>query len=100
MEFVRFPRTVPGDPIFRSVPQNPAGQLAEGQSGPTALEGRTRPLMHCYTKFFLHRKEVIHPHVLVGIPCFDLTPITGPALGAAPPCGSGWRLRALQAFMV
>lgn len=26
------------------------------------------------------RKEVIHPHVLVGVPCYDLTPITGPAL--------------------
>ena len=29
---------------------------------------------------FLPRKEVIHPHVPVGIPCYDLTPITGPAL--------------------
>jgi hypothetical protein len=28
--------------------------------------------------FFL-RKEVIHPHVLVGIPCYDLTPIISPA---------------------
>ena len=27
---------------------------------------------------FLLRKEVIHPHVLVGIPCYDLTPITSP----------------------
>lgn len=34
--------------------------------------------------FLLHRKEVIHPLVLEGIPCFDLTPITGPALDAAP----------------
>ena len=33
--------------------------------------------------FFLLRKEVIHPHVLVGIPCYDLTPITSPTLGAA-----------------
>ena len=30
--------------------------------------------------FFLHRKEVIHPHVPVGIPCYDLTPITSPTL--------------------
>ena len=30
--------------------------------------------------FFLHRKEVIHPHVLVGIPCYDFTPITCPTL--------------------
>ena len=28
----------------------------------------------------LHRKEVIHPHVLVGIPCYDLTPIICPTL--------------------
>jgi len=31
-------------------------------------------------EFFLHRKEVIHPHVPVGIPCYDLTPITSPTL--------------------
>ena len=24
------------------------------------------------------RKEVIHPHVPVGIPCYDLTPVIGP----------------------
>ena len=30
------------------------------------------------------RKEVIHPHVPVGIPCYDLTPITDPALDASP----------------
>ena len=33
--------------------------------------------------FLLRRKEVIHPLVLEGIPCFDLTPITRPALDAA-----------------
>ena len=49
---------------------------------------------------FLRRKEVIHPLVLEGIPCFDLTPITGPALGAASPCGLGSRFRALPALMV
>ena len=27
---------------------------------------------------FLLRKEVIHPHVPVGIPCYDLTPIIDP----------------------
>ena len=32
------------------------------------------------TKFKLNPlQEVIHPHVLVGIPCYDLTPITSPA---------------------
>ena len=29
---------------------------------------------------FLPRKEVIHPHVLVGIPCYDFTPIICPTL--------------------
>ena len=29
---------------------------------------------------FLPRKEVIHPHVLVGIPCYDFTPIIHPTL--------------------
>ena len=33
-----------------------------------------------YAFFFLLRKEVIHPHVPVGIPCYDLTPIIGPTL--------------------
>ena len=45
----------------------------------TALGFRqTRPLVHCLRYSLLHRKEVIHPHVLVGIPCYDLTPITSP----------------------
>ena len=30
------------------------------------------------TLYFLLRKEVIHPHVPVGIPCYDLTPVIGP----------------------
>ncbi len=29
--------------------------------------------------YFLLRKEVIHPHVPVGIPCYDLTPVIDPA---------------------
>ena len=48
----------------------------------------------------LLRKEVIHPHVPVGIPCYDLTPITSPALGASLPYGLGQRLQALPALMV
>ena len=32
---------------------------------------------------FLLRKEVIHPHVLVGIPCYDFTPIICPTLGGS-----------------
>ena len=33
--------------------------------------------------FFLHRKEVIHPHLPVGIPCYDFTPIIYPTLGSS-----------------
>ena len=31
-----------------------------------------------FSPLFLLRKEVIHPHVPVGIPCYDLTPVIGP----------------------
>ena len=39
---------------------------------------------------FLLRKEVIHPHVPVGIPCYDLTPVIDPTfdgflLAVGPP---------------
>ena len=43
----------------------------------------------------LHRKEVIHPHLPVGIPCYDLSPVTSPILGDPLPCGLGYRLRIL-----
>ena len=45
--------------------------------------------------FFLHRKEVIHPHVPVGIPCYDFTPVTGPTLVGPLPCGLGYHFRVL-----
>ena len=32
---------------------------------------------------FLLRKEVIHPHLPVGIPCYDFTPIIYPTLGSS-----------------
>ena len=41
------------------------------------------PLEHAICRASFSRKEVIHPHVPVGIPCYDLTPITDPALGAS-----------------
>ena len=54
----------------------------------------------CFSiEFILHRKEVIHPHVLVGIPCYDLTPVTCPALTGPLPCGLGYRLQVLQTPM-
>ena|GEM_PF-2790171 len=37
----------------------------------------------------LPRKEVIHPHVPVRIPCYDLTPIISPTLGPGKAGTSG-----------
>ena len=33
---------------------------------------------------FVLRKEVIHPHLPVGIPCYDFTPVTNPTLAGGP----------------
>ena len=52
-----------------------------------------------YRLIKLHRKEVIHPHVLVGIPCYDFTPVTCPTLDDPLPCGLGYRLQVLQTPM-
>ena len=53
----------------------------------------------CFSIKYLHRKEVIHPHVLVGIPCYDFTPVTCPTLGGPLPYGLGYRLQVLQTPM-
>ena len=43
-----------------------------------------RPFFQSRKKILL-RKEVIHPHLPVGIPCYDFTPVTSPAVGASLP---------------
>ena len=48
----------------------------------------------------LLRKEVIHPQVLLRIPCYDFTPVTNPTLAGCLPCGLTHRLRVLLASMV
>ena len=57
-----------------------------------------------FLRFFLfykilHRKEVIHPHVLVGIPCYDFTPVTCPTLDGPIPYGLSYQLQVLQTPM-
>ena len=49
---------------------------------------------------YLPRKEVIQPHLPVRLPCYDFTPVTGPAFGCSAPFGFGHRLRAFPAPMV
>ena len=50
---------------------------------------------HTVLFLFLHRKEMIHPHVLVGIPCYDFSPVINPIFDGPLPCGLGYRLRIL-----
>ena len=33
--------------------------------------------------FGLHRKEVIQPHLPIRLPCYDFTPVIGPAFGSS-----------------
>ena len=33
--------------------------------------------------FFFLRKEVIQPHLPIRLPCYDFTPVIGPAFGSA-----------------
>ena len=32
--------------------------------------------------FGLHRKEVIQPHLLIRLPCYDFTPVVNPTFGS------------------
>ena len=47
----------------------------------------------CFAQEILLRKEVIHPHLPIGIPCYDLVLITDLTV---VPC---WALRVLPAFL-
>ncbi len=38
-------------------------------------------------RYELLRKEVIQPHFPVGLPCYDLAPLTGPTFNVPLPCG-------------
>lgn len=46
----------------------------------------------CWSEF-LSLKEVIHPHLPVRVPCYDLVPLTPLTFGCSLPCGLGHRLR-------
>ena len=61
---------------------------------------RIYPKTQPFTFFFLLRKEVIHPHVPVGIPCYDLTPIISPTFDGSLLFRLGHRLRVLPTLMV
>ena len=50
--------------------------------------------------YFLLRKEVIHPHVPVGIPCYDFTPVAVRSVGGCLHCWLAHRLRVQTTPMV
>ena len=66
---------------------------------PSKLNKKSNKLTHI-NLYFLLRKEVIHPHVPVGIPCYDLTPIISPTFDSSLACALGHRLRVLLTLMV
>ena len=41
-------------------------------------QNQAKHLLSQFRNFILLRKEVIHPHVPVGIPCYDFTPVADP----------------------
>ena len=48
----------------------------------------------CFFLSLLLRKEVIHPHLPVRIPCYDFTPITNPTLDGCLRLGcEKWEVR-------
>ena len=61
---------------------------------------KTHKVCILFRLFFLLRKEVIHPHVPVGIPCYDLTPIISPTFDGSLLFRLGHRLRVLPTLMV
>ena len=36
-----------------------------------------------FVSHVLHRKEVIQPHLPIRLPCYDFTPVIGPAFGSS-----------------
>ena len=67
------------DPLFKDLLRDPSRSLKTERKLPYPKRFPSSRFVRSFLEF-LPRKEVIHPHVPVGIPCYDLTPITGPAL--------------------
>ena len=41
--------------------------------------------MSFFFRSFLHRKEVIQPHLPIRLPCYDFTPVANPTFDSALP---------------
>ena len=42
----------------------------------------TGVINECFIIVFLHRKEVIQPHLPIRLPCYDFTPVINPTFGS------------------
>ena len=51
------------------------------------------PVLHMEVPGSCPLKEVIHPHLPVRVPCYDLVPLTPLTFGRSLPCGLGHGLR-------
>ena len=45
----------------------------------------TGVINECFIIAFLHRKEVIQPHLPIRLPCYDFTPVINPTLDGVLP---------------
>ena len=52
------------------------------------------------SRYCLHRKEVIQPHLPIRLPCYDFTPIIEPTFGRALLFRLGYGLRVFPTLMV
>ena len=63
----------------------------------TILKSLSQPRIWISIKivpFLVLKKEVIQPHLPVGLPCYDFIPVISLTFGASSPCGLSQRLRA------
>ena len=82
--------------------QNWTEDIVDGNKQPESLISRFVFFVQLERamRLALLRKEVIHPHVPVGIPCYDLTPIISPTFDSSLTNVLGHRLRVLLTLMV
>ena len=68
------------------------------KAGSMTLAHSTNQGCNCTHKIKLLRKEVIHPHLPVRVPCYDFVPIADPTFDGSL-TSLGHRLRVLPTFM-
>ena len=64
-------------PTAASPPDIPCLQL------PLKTQQQDRPYFPLRPPALFLRKEVIQPHLPIRLPCYDFTPVTGPAFGSS-----------------